>query len=211
MKALLLVDLQNDFMPQGALGVAGGHEILPVINELIEMPFDVIVASCDSHPADHGSFAVTHGKKTGDKIMLEGLEQILWPVHCVQGTPGAAFAQGWKKEKIQKVFHKGTEKNIDSYSAFFDNGHRKATGLHDYLREKGITDLYLAGLTTEYCVTFSAFDALHLGYRVFVVIDGCRGVNLKPDDSDKAIKKMKDAGIHVIHLTDILPSEDISG
>jgi len=195
--ALLLVDIQNDFFPKGALSVHHADEILPAINQLLSFPFDVIVATKDFHPVNHGSFAEHHHKTPGEKVILGGVEQILWPTHCVQGTYGAEFAPGWHTEKIDKVFFKGTERTIDSYSAFFDNGHCKSTGLADYLNEHGITDIYVAGLATDYCVKYSVLDALKLGFNVHVIKEGCRGVNLNSNDTDIAISEMKVAGAKI--------------
>lgn len=203
MQALILVDLQNDFMPGGALEVKNGFDILPVINTLLSHPFPVIVATKDWHPKDHGSFASNHNKEVGECITLDGLEQILWPEHCVQGTKGAEFAPGWDSHKIHKVIHKGTEKNVDSYSTFFDNGHRKSTGLFDFLKEKDVKDIFIAGLATDYCVKYSVLDAAKLGFNIYVVSDGCRGVNLKSNDSENALKEMRAAGAKIIKSKDI--------
>lgn len=203
MNALLLVDIQNDFMPNGALAVKDGRQILPVVNALLELPFDVIAASKDWHPPDHGSFAVNHRKQPGEHIALGGLYQILWPVHCVQGTKGAEFSDGLNSGKVEKIFYKGTDKNIDSYSTFFDNGHRKSTGLDDYLREKGVDTIYIAGLVTDYCVKYSALDAIHLGYHVHVISDACRAVNLKKGDEEKAYEVMRKAGAKIITSKEI--------
>lgn len=197
-KALLLVDIQNDFMPGGSFPVKDGDRILPIINQLMHYPFDMILASKDWHPNDHGSFAKTHGKTPGDEIDLEGLHQILWPVHCVQDTPGAEFHPGFDSSKVQKVFFKGIDKNIDSYSTFFDNGRKRSTGLDQHLKERGIKSVYLAGLATDYCVMYSVLDALKLGFDTYVVIDGCRGINLHPDDTKKAIEEMIRSGAHII-------------
>ena len=165
MKALLLVDLQNDFLPGGALAVPEGDQVISVVNSLLKKKiFDCIVASKDCHPLDHGSFAVAHGRQAGQEIDLFGLKQILWPVHCVQGTQGAEFDPGLDTSKIEKIFYKGVEKNIDSYSAFFDNGHRRETGLQAYLHERGVRDLYVAGLATDYCVKYSVLDAAKMGF-----------------------------------------------
>lgn len=204
MTALLLVDIQNDFMPGGALPVHDGHEILPVINGLLNLPFDCIVATKDWHPADHGSFADVHNKKPGERILLAGLDQILWPRHCVQHTHGSEFAPGWDSSRVQEVFYKGTDKSIDSYSTFFDNGHRRSTGLGKYLESKGVRTVYIAGLTTEYCVKYSVLHALELDYKVNVVIDGCRGINLQPNDVQNAIDEMRACGAHIISLEDAI-------
>src|SRR3954468_12732007 len=152
MNALIIVDVQNDFVPGGALPVPEGDKVLPVINNL-QPKFDLVVATQDWHPASHGSFAANHpGKKPGDVIQLKGLPQILWPVHCVQNTTGAAFVPTLDAKRIAKVFPKGTDPQVDSYSGFFDNGRQKATGLAEYLKQRGVTELYIVGLATDYCV-----------------------------------------------------------
>lgn len=198
MSALIIVDMQNDFFPGGALPVEKAPEILPVLNKLLEHLFDLIVATKDWHPPDHASFAAVHGKTPGEHIMLQGLEQILWPVHCVQGTPGAEFYPGWDIKKVRKVFHKGTDSQIDSYSTFFDNRHEKATGLADYLKAHQVHSVYIAGVATDYCVKYSALDALKLGFRTYVIVDACRGVDIQPEDSSKALKEMEQAGALLI-------------
>lgn len=205
MTALLLVDLQNDFMPGGALAVSGGDEILPIVNRLILLPFDFIIATQDWHPAGHGSFASTHHKGAGEIISLNGIPQILWPDHCVQGTKGAEFHPEWDPSKVSRIFHKGIEKNIDSYSTFFDNGHLRSTGLSEYLHKNAIKKLFLAGLATDYCVKYSVLDACWLGFETYVIIDACRGVNLHSLDSEEAIEEMKRAGAHIL-LSEEIPS-----
>jgi len=203
MKALILVDIQNDFLPGGSLAVPNGDEVVPVANRLQDH-FGLVVATQDWHPPGHGSFAASHeGKSVGEVIDLNGIEQILWPVHCVQGTPGADFAPGLRTDGIDKVFQKGTGPGIDSYSTFFDNGHRRSTGLTDYLREKGVTEVWLAGLATDYCVKFSALDAIREGFRTFVVEDACRGVGLAPHDTARAIEEMRDAGAVVVRSSEV--------
>ena len=160
--ALILVDLQNDFLPGGALAVPHGDEVIPLANELLRR-FDVVVATKDWHPSDHGSFAANHkGKKPGDRIILDGIEQILWPVHCVQNTQGAEFAPLFDTSRIAQVFHKGTERNIDSYSTFFDNAHRRHTGLAHYLEKRSIKEIYLMGLALDYCVPIQCARRAHL-------------------------------------------------
>ena len=203
MNALILVDLQNDFVLGGALPVPQGDQVVVTCNELQER-FDLVVATQDWHPPNHGSFAANHpGKRIGDLIDLNGLPQILWPVHCVQNTPGAAFVPGLDTRRIARVFQKGTDPAIDSYSGFFDNGHRKATGLADYLEFRGATDVYVAGLATDYCVKFTALDARQLGFGTHIVVDACRGVNLKPGDVDRAIEEMRRAGVKVTNSGEI--------
>lgn len=198
MTALLLVDIQNDFLPGGALAVHEGDQILPVVNQLIEKKFDIVIATKDWHPVNHSSFASTHHKQPGDRILLNELEQILWPIHCLQHTPGAEFASQLNNAKIDKIFYKGTDQDIDSYSAFFDNGHRKSTGLAEFLREKKIRNIYIAGLATDYCVKYSALDGAKLGFNVFVVVDACKGVNLQPDDTKNAVDEMEQAGAKIV-------------
>jgi len=198
MKALIIVDLQNDFLPGGALAVPGGDEVVPLANEL-QRRFDVVLATQDWHPPDHGSFAANHpGKKSGDRIMLDGIEQILWPVHCVQNTHGAEFAPSFDTKRIAHVFHKGIDPGIDSYSTFFDNAHRRSTGLADYLKDRAIKDIYLLGLALDYCVKYSALDARELGLNTHVILDGCRGINLQPGDLDRAVDEMKRASATIL-------------
>ena len=197
MKALILVDLQNDFLPGGALAVPDGDKVVPVANRVQEK-FELIVATQDWHPANHGSFAANHpGKKLFEMIDLNGLPQVLWPTHCVQNQPGAEFAKDLNTTKIRKIFHKGTDPAIDSYSGFFDNGHRKATGLGDYLKAQGADEVYVLGLATDYCVKFTALDAVQLGFKTYFVEDASRGVNLNSSDVANAIAEMKKAGVTV--------------
>ncbi len=194
MKALLLIDIQNDFMPGGALAVPGGDEVIPVVNALIP-EFELVVATQDWHPADHGSFAANHpGKKAFEQTDLDGLPQTLWPVHCVQETAGAEFAPGLDTQRIDRVFTKGMNPRIDSYSGLFDNGHRASTGLAEWLRAQGVTHLTVAGVATDYCVKFTVLDALAEGFTVEVVAAGCRGVNLKAGDVERALEEMRTAG-----------------
>jgi nicotinamidase/pyrazinamidase len=194
MKTLLLIDIQNDFMPGGALAISGGDEIIPVVNELMPQ-FDLIVATQDWHPADHGSFAANHpGKNIFDQITLDGLPQTLWPVHCVQNTGGALFAPGLDTRRISRVFTKGMNPRIDSYSGLHDNGHRASTGLGEWLRTQGVSELTIAGVATDYCVKFTVLDALAEGFKVNVLTSACRGVNLQPGDVDRALAEMKASG-----------------
>ncbi len=203
MKALVLVDIQNDFLPGGALEVPQGDEVIPVANR-IQPDFDLVVATQDWHPPDHGSFAANHpGKRPGAVIELDGLEQILWPVHCVRGTPGAELAPGLDTSRVQCVFRKGTDPRIDSYSALFDNAHRRSTGLGDSLRIRGVEAVYLVGLATDYCVKYSALDAAELGFRTFVVEDGCRGIDLEPGDVERALDEMRKAGVTVLRSDEL--------
>lgn len=203
MNALILVDLQNDFFPGGSLEVKHGDMVLPAVNKLISMPFDLVIASQDYHPRNHVSFAKTHGKEVGDIIKIDNIEQILWPVHCVINTEGVQLAPGWDLSKVDFMILKGTDPLIDSYSTFFDNGFKKSTGLEKILREKKIHTLYIAGLATDYCVKYSVMDALSLGFKVKVVKEACKAVNLHPNDEKKAYKEMEEAGAEIVSVDDI--------
>src|SRR4029450_828099 len=196
--ALLLIDLQNDFLPGGALAVPHGDEVIPVANS-VQPLFDLIVATQDWHPANHGSFAANHpGKQPFEQFDLFGLPQTLWPVHCVQGTPGADFAPGLDRSRWAAVFQKGTDRNVDSYSGLFDNGRRRATGLGDFLKARGVTEVYVMGLATDYCVKWTALDAVDLGLIVWLITDGCRGVNLAPGDVDRTLLELQARGVRLV-------------
>ena len=196
-RALILVDLQYDFCPGGALAVAHGDETIAVANKLMPA-FQTVVATQDWHPATHASFAVNNpGRKVGEIAELDGLPQVMWPAHCVQGTRGAELHEGLDQKRITHVFRKGTDEKIDSYSGFFDNGHKKSTGMGDWLKEHGVDDVTVLGLATDYCVKFTALDARGLGMNVTLVTDGCRGVDLSPGDSAKAIEEMRAAGVTI--------------
>ncbi len=198
MRALIVIDLQNDFMLGGSLPVPDGDAVVPVVNRVMPR-FDLVVASQDWHPADHGSFASQHpGNKPGDVVDLNGLDQILWPDHCVEETEGAAFHADLATDRIVKVFHKGTDPGIDSYSTFFDNAHRKSTGMADYLRVQGVTDVYLLGLATDYCVKFSALDTVECGFKAHVIEDGCRGIDLHAGDVSRALDEMRTDGVEIV-------------
>jgi nicotinamidase/pyrazinamidase len=198
MRALILVDLQYDFMPGGALAVAEGDATVAVANELMPQ-FELVVATQDWHPADHGSFITQHPKSAvGSQIQLEGLAQTVWPVHCVQNTRGAALHDALDLGRIARVIQKGTDRTVDSYSGFFDNARRKSTGLADYLRTRGVDELFIMGLATDYCVKFTALDAQELGFRTTLLADGCRAVNLKPGDDERALAECAAAGVIVV-------------
>jgi len=194
MKALILVDIQNDFLPGGALAVPNGDAVIPVANRL-QQTFPLVVATQDWHPANHGSFAANHPeKKPFEQIDLNGLPQMLWPVHCVQQTAGAELAPGLNRASIAKIFQKGTDPGVDSYSGFFDNGHRHATGMAEWLKTKGVTEVFVCGLATDYCVKFTVLDATGAGFKTHLIEDASRGVNLQPSDVKNAIAEMKHAG-----------------
>ena len=208
LRALILVDLQNDFCPGGALAVSQGDRVVPVANRLLEAAvFELVVATQDWHPRHHGSFAVNHpGRSVGETIDLEGLEQILWPVHCVQGTPGAELVSTLKTRFVEKTFHKGTDPRIDSYSTFFDNAKRRSTGLESFLRGHGVESIYLLGLATDYCVKYSALDGARLGFQTRVVTDGCRGIELQKGDVERAFREMEQAGVRFVLSSDLIVS-----
>lgn len=195
---LLLVDIQHDFLPGGALAVADGDAIVPIANRLMPV-FNHVVASQDWHPRDHGSFAEHHaGAAPFDIGTLDGAEQILWPTHCVQGTPGAAFASALDIAGIDHVVRKGDNPTIDSYSAFYDNHHKRATGLTETLRGLGSQHLYIMGLAADVCVKFTVLDALAEGFAVTLIEDGTRGVDMSPGDTEAAVAAMQEAGADVV-------------
>lgn len=197
-RALILVDLQNDFCKGGALEVKDANAVIPIANELMPY-FELVIATQDWHPATHQSFAAVHPwRKPGQVIDLHGLSQVLWPIHCVQDSFGAEFHPSLHQAGITTVFRKGTDPTIDSYSGFFDNGHRKKTGLEDYLRERGVREVFIMGLATDYCVKFTALDALSLGFDTYLIADGSRGVNLQAHHVSEAIVEMRDKGVHII-------------
>lgn len=204
MKALLLVDIQNDFTPGtpgGALAVPHGDEVIAVANRLMPS-YGFVVATRDWHPAEHGSFASQHpGHAVGDVIDLHGLDQVLWPDHCVRGTAGAELCDALNTDLIDEVLRKGTDPKIDSYSGFHDNGPphtRQATGLTELLRGRGVTAVDVMGLATDYCVKFTALDAVREGFDTRVILDGCRGVELNAGDCERAIEAMHNGGAEIL-------------
>jgi len=204
MDALILVDLQNDFMPGGPLAVPEGDRVIPVANRL--MPeFEIVVATGDWHPADHCSFASNHpGHKVGEVIQVEGLDQILWPDHCIQETEGAELHADLDRSRIDHMLHKGGNPRLDSYSAFFDNGHVQATGLGDYLKDKNVNRVVILGLALDVCVKFTALDALKLGFETVLIQDGCRAVNLHPGDEESAIEEMRSKGAKIVTSEELI-------
>lgn len=207
MKTLILVDIQNDFLPGGALPVPEGDAVIPLANQLLRH-FELSVATRDWHPPNHGSFAANHPEhEVGDVIELDGLEQVLWPVHCVQNTRGAAFRDSLDASRIDHIVSKGDDPNIDAYSGFFDNGHRRATDLEDFLRQRAATDLFVMGLATDYCVKATALDARRLGFRTWLIEDGCRGIGRQPGDVQAATHEMEQAGVVVVRSEAVLPEE----
>lgn len=196
--ALLIVDVQNDFVSEGALEVKDGDYVIPIINK-IQDKFDLIIATQDWHPKKHKSFASQHkNNKIGDFVNLEGINQILWPDHCVENTFGSELVLDLNQEKIEKVVQKGNNPNIDSYSGFFENDKKTKTKLDNFLKEKEIQTIFICGLATDYCVKFTAIDAAGLGYETFLIEDACKGVNISKNDSDLAIAEMKENGVIVV-------------
>lgn len=205
--ALLLIDLQNDFCPGGALAVAEGDAVIAIANEAIAICLAhkiPVIASQDWHPAEHRSFAVNSQAEPWTVGDLDGLTQVWWPVHCVQNTAGAAFHPELNQAAISEIFQKGQDPDIDSYSAFFDNGRRAKTRLDDWLQQQGINCLFVMGLATDYCVKYTVLDALTSGYKTSVIKEGCRAVNLQPQDGQQAIDAMNEAGATIQSLAQFM-------
>ena len=198
MKAFIVVDVQNDFLPGGALEVPRGDEVVPFINEKMK-EFDLVVATQDWHPVDHVSFASqVAGKSSGEIVELNGLDQILWPDHCIQSSCGASFASALDVAQFDQVVRKGMDREVDSYSGFFDNGHQVDTGLNDLLKARGVDTIYVAGLAADVCVKFTALDGASLGYDTYLYKEGARAVNLQAGDFEHALAAMQDAGVTII-------------
>lgn len=196
MKTLLVIDVQNDFMPNGSLAVPDGDNIVTVINS-IQDKFDLIVATQDWHPKRHSSFAVNHDNKSNfDSIEWRGKRQTLWPEHCVQGSKGAELHPELDTTKYEAIFRKGTDINIDSYSAFYDNNYLKATGLSGYLKEKKVSQLYFCGLASDICVYFSVRDAIKEGFECYFIEDAAKPLDTEAFEVVKA--KMIAMGVHII-------------
>ena len=202
MHALLLIDIQNDFLPGGRLAVPEGDAVIPLVNAL-QPRFDLVVATQDWHPAGHQSFASSHaGRAQFEQIDLHGLPQVLWPDHCTQAGAGAALAPALDTARVEAIFRKGTDPAIDSYSAFFDNGHRKSTGLADYLRGRQVTAVTVAGLAGDYCVYYTALDALAAGFATYVVTDATRAISAAGFAA--ALADLKAKGAHLVTSSALL-------
>ena len=196
-RALLVVDVQNDFCPGGSLAVESGDDLLAVINGIMPR-FSRVVATQDWHPPDHVSFASSHpGRKPLDVVDAHGIEQVLWPDHCVQGTRGAELHPRLQAGRIGLLLRKGMSRELDSYSAFFENDHRTDTGLRHYLKGMKVRELFICGLATDYCVRASALDAARLGFRVVLVTDACRGVDYPKDSVRESLAAMQKAGVRM--------------
>ncbi len=202
MEALLIVDVQNDFCPGGALEVPGGDKVVPVINNLIPA-FDIVLQTQDWHPANHSSFASSHtGKEPFDTIDMDYGQQVLWPDHCVQQSKGAAFHPELHTRATQLIIRKGFRPAIDSYSAFYENDHETPTGLKGYLRERKIDTLYVVGLATDFCVKWTVVDGLEEGFDVFVIEEGVKGIDVE-GSLEAAWDEMQEKGARVISKEDI--------
>lgn len=201
MKALIIVDIQNDFCKGGALEVPDGDSIIPIVNDL-QKKFPLVVATQDWHPSTHLSFASNHANaKPFDKTVLNGLDQVLWPDHCVQATPGADFHDALDVTRIEAIFRKGMDPSIDSYSGFFDNGHRKNTGLSGYLRNRYVEEVYVCGLAADFCVYFTAMDALSCGFKTYYIDDATRAISQEGFMS--AVSEIKSKGGIVCQSTQL--------
>lgn len=201
--ALLVIDVQNDFCPGGSLAVPKGDKIIPAINDLAKK-FHEVIATQDWHPRNHISFASNHpGKKINEEIKVNGINQVLWPDHCIKGTKGASFHPKLDTTQFDLILRKGNNPKIDSYSAFQENDKKTITGLNGYLKNLEIKNVYIAGLALDYCVYFSAMDANELGYNTFVIKDATKGIN-KPEGSiEKALNRMKEKGVKIIKSLEI--------
>ena len=201
--ALIVIDLQNDFCPGGQLAVPGGDEVVPVVNRLAGR-FQHVLLTQDWHPANHLSFASSHpGKAPFEAIEAPYGQQILWPDHCVQGTPGADFHSGVDIPPAELILRKGFRRSIDSYSAFLENDRKTQTGLAGYLRERGIGQLYLAGLAFDFCVLYSAEDGRAAGFSVSVIEDACRAIDMD-GSAGSASERLAAAGVPLISADEIL-------
>ena len=199
--ALLVIDVQNDFLDGGALAVQGGNSILPIVNAIMKRKgesFDYVIATQDWHPATHASFAANQpGHQVGECIDLDGLNQVLWPVHCVQNTEGAEFSRKLDVTLFDHITKKGTNRAIDSYSGFFDNGQKHETDLFAYLKRCKVERVFILGLATDYCVKFTAIDALELGFDTWIIVDATKAVDLTPGDGERALELLEARGAHL--------------
>ena len=199
-KALIVVDIQNDFCKGGSLEVADGEKIIPYINHLMKTNnYDEIIFTQDFHPTEHKSFAVNNGKSVGEIIELNGISQTMWPVHCVQGTSGVEFHPDLEKNKATYIIKKGMNPEIDSYSAFFDNQKLIDTGLSNYLKSKDIETVEIVGLALDYCVKYTCIDAVLEGFKVVLHFKGTKAVNLHPDDAKNTVFELLEKGVSVIN------------
>ena len=205
-EVILLIDVQNDFLPWGSLPVPRGDEVIAIANRLLARLDDrPVVATQDWHPPDHQSFASQHpGRRPYDVVDLGGIPQVLWPDHCVAFTHGARLAAALDARRVERIFLKGIDPAVDSYSGFFDNARRRATGLGGWLRERAFDGVVLLGLATDYCVKATALDALELGLAVTLVQDGCRSVDVAPGDGAAAFAAVAAAGGRLVRSEELV-------
>jgi nicotinamidase/pyrazinamidase len=202
-KALIIVDVQNDFCPNGALAVNGGDEVVPVINDIMSK-FEMVIATQDWHPKNHGSFASVQNKPAFSMGELNGQPQVMWPDHCIQATHGSDFHPDLKVDfDTHRIFFKGMDKNVDSYSGFYDNNGKNPTGLAAYLEVNDVEEVYICGLATDYCVKFTALDCVSEGFKTFVIADACRAVEMNEGDSSKAFEEMNNKGVTIVNSKNI--------
>ncbi len=196
MKALVIIDVQNDFLINGSLEVSRGNDVIEPINEIVKN-YALVVATKDWHPSDHVSFVSNHpGKKIGDVVKVNNIDQILWPEHCVQESSGSDFPTALNFKAINKIIYKGTNSQIDSYSGFHDNGKIRSTGLSNYLKTNNVTSIDYVGLVTEYCVKFTVIDSIEEGFKTRVILKGIKGISL--EESNKALEEMKLKGVDLL-------------
>lgn len=201
--ALIITDIQYDFCPGGALGVNDADSIIPLVNT-IARKFHRVVATQDWHPKDHISLASNHdGKREFEQIIIDSIEQTLWPDHCIQGTRGAELHDRLDKNRIDLIIRKGTHRQIDSYSAFLENDRETKTGLDGYFNSLGIEEIFMCGIATDYCVYYSAMDSINFGFKTTLIIDACRGIDFPDGSIDQVINDMKRHGIKIIHSRDL--------
>lgn len=200
--ALIVVDVQNDFCPGGALAVRNGSRVVPAINSLMDS-FEVIVGTQDWHPVNHSSFASNNDAEPFSVKTLNGINQVMWPEHCIQGSNGADFHPDLHADAFNIIIRKGTNPDIDSYSAFTENDGVTVTGLRGWLSELGIKKVYITGLATDFCVLYTALDAVKAGFETYVIEDACKGVDFPEGNVVKAVSAMKEAGIRVVQAADV--------
>lgn len=200
--ALIVVDVQNDFCPGGALAVRNGSRVVPAINSLMDS-FEVIVGTQDWHPVNHSSFASNNDAEPFSVKTLNGVNQVMWPEHCIQGSNGADFHPDLHADAFNIIIRKGTNPDIDSYSAFIENDGVTVTGLRGWLSELDIKKVYITGLATDFCVLYTALDAVKAGFETYVIEDACKGVDFPEGNVVKAVSAMKEAGIRVVQAADV--------
>ncbi len=199
---LIITDIQNDFCPGGALAVSEGDKIIPIVNRMASK-FDKVVATQDWHSPGHISFASTHRKQPYEIMTIDGIQQVMWPDHCVAGSFGADFHRDLDLREVDLIIRKGNDLNIDSYSTFLENDKKTLTGLHFYLQGFEIKDLYFCGLATDYCVFSSVMDAVEMGFHASVILDACRGVDVPAGNVTATLQRMKERGVRILNHNEL--------